>query len=357
MKKIVKKYQKKRAERKKKQEPEVPEKVPTITNNTVAEHRDEVLGSAKKYIYPLQHSKRRIVVLSAGIFIGVLMLFFAYCTLALYRWNETSSFMYRVTQVIPFPVARIGSDLVAYENYLFELQRYTHYYESQQKLDFDNNELDQQQLDEFKQRAIERVTNYAYIKEIAKEKDISVSNSEVQDEIKLLREQGRLGSGERVFEDVLKDFFGWSRADFERYLEQEILTQKVVAALDPETEQRANEAYQKLQGSADFAKVAKQYSDDVTSKNNGGELGFTINKDSRDLAPEATKVLFSLKEGEVSEVINTGYSLEIFKVLERSGGKVEAAHILLNFKDIDETINDLKEEQPTRVYISLPEQQ
>ena len=31
--------------------------IPRITNETVAEHREEVLSSARKYIYPLQHSR------------------------------------------------------------------------------------------------------------------------------------------------------------------------------------------------------------------------------------------------------------------------------------------------------------
>ena len=37
---------------------------------------------------------------------------------------------------------------------------------------------------------------------------------------------------------------------------------------------------------------------------------------------------------------------------KKSGGRVQAAHILFNFKDIDAQINDLKEEQPARVYIT-----
>jgi len=35
--------------------------LPRITNETIAEHREEVLSSARKYIYPLQHSLQRIV--------------------------------------------------------------------------------------------------------------------------------------------------------------------------------------------------------------------------------------------------------------------------------------------------------
>lgn len=354
MKKIIKKLGSKAKQKHEElNAPPTPGKVPSITNTTVAEHRDEVLSSARKYIYPLQHSKHKIVLISTAIFIITLIAFFTYCTLALYKMQSTSGFLYRVTQVVPFPIARIGTQLVSYENYLFELRRYTHYYETQQKLDFENNELDKTQLDEFKKRALQRVIDFAYIKNIAAEKDISVSNQEVQDEITLLREQNRLGSGDQTFEDVLKDYFGWSQGDFERYLHQELLIQKVVATLDPETQERAEKALAELQGGADFGKVAKKYSDDVTSKNEGGAFGFAIDKSNRDLTAEATATLFALEPGKYSDIVNTGYSLEIFKLLDKKDNKVEAAHILFNFKDISDHLNDLKEAQPTRAYVTL----
>src|SRR5581483_8558062 len=60
------------------------EVVPRITNETVAEHREEVLSSARKYIYPLRHSSHRIVIISVSLFAAVVILFFSYCALALY---------------------------------------------------------------------------------------------------------------------------------------------------------------------------------------------------------------------------------------------------------------------------------
>lgn len=332
---------------------EPPKKVPSITNVTIAEHRDEVLSSARKYIYPLQHSKHKIVLISVSVFIAALITFFSYCTLAMYKMQSNSGFLYHVTQVVPFPVARIGNQFVAYENYLFELKRYIHYYESQQKLDFENHELDKTQLDKFKKQALERVINFAYIKRLANENGVSVSNKEVQDEIELLRGQNRLGSSDQTLDDVLADYFGWSKSDFERYLRQELLTQKVVAALDAKTQARADKAYQELKSGKSFAKVAKKYSDDITSKNNGGEFGFTIDKSNRDLTPEATQAIFSLKTGKYSGVVNTGYSLEIFKLTSKKSNKAEASHILFNFKDVSSYINDLKETQPAKAYVKF----
>ncbi len=335
------------------EEPGVPKDVPTITNTTVAEHRDEVLTSARKLIYPLQHSKHKIVLISTAIFIATLIAFFTYCTVALYRTQSTSGFLYRVTQVVPFPVARIGRQFVAYENYLFELRRYIHYYETQQKLDFEHNELDKTQLDEFKKRALQRVIDFAYIKRIADEHDVSVGGQEVQSEIDLLREQNRLGSGDQTFEDVLKDYFGWSKSDFERYLYQELLIQKVVATLDTQTNDKAQEVYQRLQNGEKFEALVAKYSEDETTKNNGGEFGFTIDRNSRDLTPEATKAIFGLEPGQHSEVVNTGYALEIFKLMSKKGDKAEAAHILFTFKDVNGYVNDQKEQKPATAYINF----
>src|SRR5688572_10428868 len=133
--------------------------IPRITNETVAEHREEVLSSARKYIYPLQHSKHRVVIISISLLVAVIVGFFTYCLLALYKFQSSNTFIYRISQIIPFPVANAGGRMVAYENYLFELRHYIHYYQTQQKVDF-SSESGKQQLAEFRKRAMDRVVDY-----------------------------------------------------------------------------------------------------------------------------------------------------------------------------------------------------
>lgn len=329
-----------------------PEQVPKITNETVAAHREEVLSTARKYIYPLQHSKHKIVLISTALFIIALIVFITSTVLALYRFQSTSTFVYRVTQVVPFPVAKVGNKFVAYEDYLFELRRYMHYYETQQQLDF-NTESGQQQLAETKKRMLDKVVNNVYTKELAKKHKISVSNREVDDQINILRTQNRLGGSDKVFEDVLKDFWGWSVDDFKRSLKQELLEQKVLSALDTETHARAQAALNELKAGADFAAVAKKYSEDTATKDNGGEFGFVVDRTNRDLSAQTTTALFQLQPSQYSEIINTGYSLEIVKNIEVTGDKIRGAHIIFNFKDINFYLNELKEQQKTRAYIRL----
>ncbi len=321
-----------------------------ITSETIAAHREEVIGGARKYIYPLQHSKHRIILITTSLLIAGLIGFFTYCTLALYKFQSTSAFVYRVTQVVPFPVARTGGSFVSYESYLFEVRRYTHYYESQLKLDFRTTE-GQQQLAAFKKQTLDKVVNDAYVKKLASKYNITVTEQQLDEQIAILRNQNRLGSNDEVFEDVLRLYWGWSVNDFKRSLRSQILAQNVAAKLDTETVAEANKAHAELVVGADFGAVAKQYSDDPSSKDNGGDIG-NVAQTNRDLLSQTVDALYKLKPGEFSEVINIGYALEIVKNIENTpDGKIHAAHILFNFKDISTYINDLKDEQKTQSYI------
>jgi parvulin-like peptidyl-prolyl isomerase len=153
---------------------------------------------------------------------------------------------------------------------------------------------------------------------------------------------------------VLKDYWGWSVDDFKRSLREELLAQKVAAKLDTATQARASAALAELKGGADFAAVAKKYSDDQGTKDNGGEFGYPVDRTARDLTAQTTDALFKLKPGQYSDIVNIGYGLEIVKNIETNGDKIRGAHIVFNFKDITTYINDLKDKQKTRVYISLP---
>lgn len=353
MKKFSKKF--KRPRLKKKQEVIQPSEVPRITNETVAEHREEVLSSARKYIYPLQHSKHKIVILTISIVLVTLVAFFTYCTLALYRFHSTSTFIYKATQVIPFPIARQGSRFIAYENYLFEVRRNQHYYQNQQKLDI-NAESSKRQLAEFKRLALDKVINDSYIKKIAKEKNITISDSEVEDRITLMRSQERLGGSKDVLEDVLREYFGWSRSDLKRSLKSQLLEQEVLLALDSNTKGRAEAIQAEIKAGADFAELAKKYSDDVTTKENGGVYSFLIEKSNRDISPQTLDAVFKLQPGQTSGTVNIGTALEIYKLIEfQEDNKAKVAHISFNFKDMSDFLNDWKEKTPTRTYINLPE--
>lgn len=326
--------------------------VPKITNETVAEHREEVLSSARKYIYPLRHSSHKIVTVSVALFVAVVLLFFSYCALALYKFQSTSGFIYDATQVIPFPVGRVGSHFISYESYLFEIRHYLHYYQTQQQVNF-NTKSGEQQLDQFRQQAIVEVVDDVYINQLAQQNDVSISNDQLNNEIALLQQQNRLGSNQKVFAAVLKEFWGWSIGDFKRELKQQMLAQAVVSKLDTGAHQRAQSILTQLHSGADFATLAKEDSDDSSTSANGGAYGFSIDRSNRNVAPQVVNALFALRPGQVSGIINTGTGLEIVKVDSASSGEVQASHIFVAFNSINTYVNPLKLKEKSHIYIRV----
>ena len=79
----------------------------------------------------------------------------------------------------------------------------------------------------------------------------------------------------------------------------------------------------------DFKMLATLYSDDPGSATRGGELGF-VNRG--DLVPEFERAAFRLKEGEISEVVESQFGFHIVQLIERRGEQINVRHILLKTK-------------------------
>lgn len=324
-----------------------------VTNETIAAQREEVLGSARKYIYPLQAPKHRVVKLSIGILVTAVIAFIGFCTLELYKFQSTASFIYGVTQVIPFPAAVIDNRyVVSYNSYLFELRHYMHYYQTQQNVNFATT-AGKQQLSVFKQRSLGQALQNAYVSQLAQKNHISVSANDVNNAVTIVRTENRLGANNQVFQNVLSEFWGWSIDDFKRELSQELLAQMVVNKLDSATHQRADQALTQLQHGSDFATLAKQASDDSSTRSNGGDYGTLIGKSNTDIAPQIIQVLFRLQSGQFSGIINTGYSLEIVRVLAVQGSEVRAAHIEFNFQPISTYTTPLEASEKPHLFIHV----
>lgn len=331
-------------------EPTVVNKVPQVTTENIAEHREQVLSGARKYIYPLQHSKHRIIIITSTIVAAAIAGLLIYCSIGLYKLYQYNTFVYRVTQVAPFPIAKVGNKYVNYENYLFDLRHYVHYYQSQLQRDFSGG--DKQQLINFRKQALQESINNAYIKILASQNHVSVSAKEVNDRIAEVREQNRLGDNNKVFTDVLRDYWGWSINDFKRAFKDQILSEKVVAKLDIATTARADSALAQLKAGANFSDLAKQVSD-APDKANGGDYSSTITKSNFDVPPQVVDELFKLKAGQTSGIINGGRTLEIVQVVSNDGTTVTARHISFNLQDISTYIKPLKNKYPVHTYVNF----
>lgn len=84
-----------------------------------------------------------------------------------------------------------------------------------------------------------------------------------------------------------------------------------------------------LDGESSFSAMAVLYSEDPGSARKGGELGFT---GRGEFAPEFEAAAFNLRDGEISEVVETKFGFHIIQLIERRDDYVNCRHILMTAK-------------------------
>jgi peptidyl-prolyl cis-trans isomerase SurA len=80
-------------------------------------------------------------------------------------------------------------------------------------------------------------------------------------------------------------------------------------------------------GQKKFDALAKLYSEDPGSKDNGGQ--YSINRNDKSWDPTFLAAAFKLKEGQISPVIKSKFGLHIIQMVSRAGDDAVVRHILM----------------------------
>lgn len=95
---------------------------------------------------------------------------------------------------------------------------------------------------------------------------------------------------------------------------------------------KAQQLLDSIKAGADFAELAKKYSEDPGSAAQGGDLGFV----KRGVFfPEFEAAAFKLEQGQLSEVIESPVGFHIIQMLDRRGESINTRHILIKIKTDD----------------------
>jgi len=129
-----------------------------------------------------------------------------------------------------------------------------------------------------------------------------------------------------ITEEEMKAYFDEHKDEFAQ--EQQVHARHILV----DDENLAREIYEKLKKGEDFAELAKQYSTDTATKDNGGDLGFF---GKGEMVEEFEKVAFSLKVGEISSPVKTEYGYHIIKVEEKKEAQEP------NYENSKEKIKDI----------------
>ena len=99
------------------------------------------------------------------------------------------------------------------------------------------------------------------------------------------------------------------------------------AAAKAKARARADSLLAEIKKGGDFEQIAKRESMDPGTKQLGGDLGW--NRRGSGLVPEFEAVMFALRPGEVSPVIETAFGYHIIRVDRVQSAEVKARHILI----------------------------
>lgn len=144
-----------------------------------------------------------------------------------------------------------------------------------------------------------------------------------------------------ITNDAIQKFYNDNPAQFE---EPEMVRAShiLLSTRDPVTGQElspeqkaakhklAEELLKRARAGEDFAKLAKEYSEDPGSKNNGGEYKFPRGQ----MVKEFEDTAFSLKTNEISDIVTTQFGYHIIKLSQKyPAHKVELAEVSPKIKD------------------------
>lgn len=141
----------------------------------------------------------------------------------------------------------------------------------------------------------------------------------------LVANEEKIGASITMGDDVLRAAYA---ANMDRYRSGErvmgrhilLMTQNKSAEDAKKLEIKIGELLKQIKGGADFAEIAKKNSEDPGSAPKGGDLGW-ISKGQ--MVPNFEATAFSLKKGEISNVIKTEYGFHIVQVTDREDARVK----------------------------------
>ncbi|GEM_PF-3675336 len=272
---------------------------------------------------PLSARSLFMIVITA--IVAVILVF----SVAIYGLHKDTATTRSAEKVIPYPAAMVNWSPILLRDYNFARDYTRHFYVAS-KLDFTESAMNKQILDQLIEQKI--------ITQHARKANITVTKSEIDQAYQKLEEK----SGKDEVGKVLNDLYGLNQKQFKDLIYHQILRSKVesfyqekgqwrqvqvrhlLIKVDPAADDKtvedgrikAENNLKSVQAGKSLEEVAKANSEDVESKDQGGELGY-INRGQT--VKEFEDAVFAAKKGDLLGPIHTKYGWHIIQVEDIKG--------------------------------------
>lgn len=324
-----------------------------ITTDTLAEHREKVLAGGRKFKYPVQYARHRLVFNAIIIAVAAILILVGVGWWLLYQGQNTSDLVYRVTKVVPVPVAVVEGQSVRYSDYLMKYRSQVHYLVGKEQIDVRSAD-GEHQLTFIKNQAMDDAIADAYATKLAKELDVEVTNAELEAFLKQQRQSDDGEVSEATYNAVILEYYGWSPSEYRQAMKTKLLRQKVAYAVDEEATKLSKAVETRVSaGEANLAAISTAINGSSSKVTYWPAAWVPRNNQDGGLAAAAGE----LQNGQVSKAIksSTGEGFYYVKLVESNETQVRYEYIQVPLTVFDAKLTAIKESDKLTKYITIPE--
>lgn len=230
-----------------------------------------------------------------------------------YDQKKDDRFTRTLSLIYPYPAALTSTETIWLKDF----------YRQKKFLERFSQRSSQPLPEDINNRLLEQLIERRIVKKEAKRGGLEVSSKEIVEQVnQAVKENG----GESQFKAMLTDLYSMRLRDFSQLVEDQLYKDKVknellvkikVRHILVSDQEKAKEIKAKLEGGAKFEDVAKESSQDQSSRDQGGELGSFNLGDG--LIKEFEEVAFKLEPGKLSDPVKTSFGWHIIRIDERKG--------------------------------------
>ena len=304
----------------------------------VEERREEVLARGRKFKYPLQYAKHKVVDLTILISVLAIICASTVVYLMLYKFQNTDDLLYRITQVLPVPVAEVDGEEVRYSDYLLIYRSTITPIEKQGMVEGGQNA--ENMTDYYKRQALTNAEDYTYALKLARELGITVSDDEVNQAVENHRTAGGVERSQETFSRVLQDNFGLSLSEYKRIIYLSLISEKVSEEIDEVAKTTIDEVQGYLSEGKDLKEIADLIGDKVVYEETGGPV------DRMNIDGGRATTALKLEKGQTSErfVSTSGDGVYFVTLVDKTESTVNYVSLQIPFSELKSRLEKIREE-------------
>lgn len=313
--------------------------------------REEVLARGRKFKYPLQYAKHKIVALTIVISALALLAANGVVYLLLFKFQNTGDLIYRISQVIPYTVAKVDGTNVRYSDYLL---LYKSSITPIEKQGMSNGNEDFSEMKKYyKREALTTAENYTYATKLANELNLTVSNDEINQAVTLHRKAGGVDRSEETFSRILRDNFDVSLDEYRRIIYLSLLSQKVSENIDELAKIVSNEVQGYLDEGKTLSEISTLMGDKVIYEETGGFI------DRMNIDGGRSTMALTLEKGKTSRrfVSNSGNGYYFITLINKTESSVNYVSLHIPFSELKTRIEKIRKEGKVTEKITLEQKQ